>query len=214
MEKPKLIIVDDHKIFREGIKSAITIEEIAEVVGEANNGEDFLTLLDEGCEAEIVLMDIAMPKMDGVIATIEGLKKQPNLKFLALTSFGSEEYYYKMIDAGVSGFILKDTGIDELQTAINAVMNGESYFSNELLRRIIANIGKETKNDNSQLLTERESEVLFQICNGLTNKEIAEELNISPDTVKGHRSNILSKTECKNTASLVVYAIKNKLIEL
>ncbi|MEA3450416.1 MAG: response regulator transcription factor, partial [Bacteroidota bacterium] len=117
MTKPKLIIVDDHKIFRDGIKSALTIEEIAEVVGEADNGENFLKLLDEKCEVDIVLMDIAMPKMDGVNATVEGLKKCPNLKFLALSSFGSEDYYYKMINAGVKGFILKDTGIDELETA-------------------------------------------------------------------------------------------------
>ncbi len=119
-----------------------------------------------------------------------------------------------MINAGVKGFVLKNAGIEELELAINTVMDGDSYFSNELLRRIIANIGVKTKLPKSEELSDREIEVLQEICNGLTNNEIADKLNISAETVKGHRSKILAKTNSKNTASLVMYAIKNKMIEV
>jgi DNA-binding NarL/FixJ family response regulator len=209
----KIILVDDHKIFRDSIKSLITIEEIAEIIAEAGNGVEFLKLLKKH-QPDLVLMDISMPQMDGVEATIEALKINPEIKILALSSFGDEEYYYKMINAGVKGFVLKNAGIEELELAINTVMDGDSYFSNELLRRIIANIGVKTKLPKSEELSEREIEVLQEICNGLTNNEIADKLNISAETVKGHRSKILAKTNSKNTASLVMYAIKNKMIEV
>jgi DNA-binding NarL/FixJ family response regulator len=209
----KIILVDDHKIFRDSIKSLITIEEIAEIIAEAGNGVEFLKLLKKH-QPDLVLMDISMPQMDGVEATIEALKINPEIKILALSSFGDEEYYYKMINAGVKGFVLKNAGIEELELAINTVMDGDSYFSNELLRRIIANIGVKTKLPKSEELSDREIEVLQEICNGLTNNEIADKLNISAETVKGHRSKILAKTNSKNTASLVMYAIKNKMIEV
>lgn len=209
----KIIIVDDHKIFRDGIKSLITIEEIAEIIGEASNGKEFIDML-EHKTPDIVLMDISMPVMDGIEATKKALEINPELKILALSSFGDEEYYYKMINAGVKGFVLKNASIEELELAINEIADGDSYFSNELLRRVIANLGKEAKKEKNETLTPRELEILKEICNGHTNAEIGEKLNISPETVKGHRSNILSKTSCRNSAGLVMYAIKNKLVEI
>jgi len=130
--------------------------------------------------------------------------------------FGDEEYYYKMIELGVKGFILKSAGINEVEKAIHDVMLGESYFSNELLRKIILNFSrKKTEAINEyKILTSREIEVLQQICLGNTTEEIAQKLNISPKTVKSHRSNLLEKTACKNTPSLILFAIKNKIIEL
>ena len=129
--------------------------------------------------------------------------------------FGDEEYYYKMIDRGVSGFILKTSGINELENAIQKVMLGESYFSNELLRKIITNFGRiKNKPLEHNNLTEREIEILQQICLGLTTEEIALKLFISPKTVKSHKSNLLEKTVCKNTPSLILFAIKNKLVEI
>lgn len=209
----KIIIVDDHKIFRDGIKSLITIEEIAEIIGEASNGKEFLEIL-EHKDPDIVLMDISMPIMDGIEATKKAMDINPELKIIALSSFGDEEYYYKMINAGVKGFVLKNASIEELELAINEVSGGDSYFSNELLRRVIANLGKEAKKEKNESLTARELEILKEICNGHTNVEIGEMLYISPETVKGHRSNILSKTSCRNSAGLVMYAIKNKLVEI
>jgi len=212
---PDIIIVDDHLIFRQGLKSLITFENIATVIGEASNGKEFIELLSH-LKPDLVLMDIDMPHMNGMEATRKALELIPDLKIIAFTMFGDEEYYYKMIDLGVKGFILKSSGINELEKAISEVMQGESYFSNELLRKIIKNLGRknEDKNGKDSTFTAREMEVLQQICMGLNNDEIAEKLFISPKTVKSHRSNLLEKTNCKNSSVLILYAIKNKIVEL
>ncbi|MDP4239927.1 MAG: response regulator transcription factor [Bacteroidota bacterium] len=214
-EKPNIIIVDDHLIFRQGLRSIITAEDIANVIGEASNGIEFINLLSH-LKPDLVLMDIEMPHMNGLDATEKALEIMPDLKIIAFSMFSDEEYYYKMIDRGVKGFILKTSGINELENAIQNVMMGDSYFSNELLRKIINNYGrsansKPTVHDN---LTIREIEVLQQICLGLSTEEIAEKLFISPKTVKSHKSNLLEKTVCKNTPALILYAIKNKLVEI
>ena len=214
-QKPNIIIVDDHLIFRQGLKSIISIENIANVIGEASNGLELLKLLSE-LKPDLVLMDIDMPHMNGLDATEKALELMPELKIIAFSMFSDEEYYYKMIDRGVKGFILKTSGIKELENAIQNVMSGDSYFSNELLRKIINNFGHSTNNkpvlqDN---LTEREIEILQQICLGLSTDEIAEKLFISPKTVKSHKSNLLEKTVCKNTPALILFAIKNKIVEL
>jgi len=214
-QKPNIIIVDDHLIFRQGLKSIITIENIANVIGEASNGLELLKLLSD-LKPDLVLMDIDMPHMNGLDATEKAMELMPELKIIAFSMFSDEEYYYKMIDRGVKGFILKTSGIKELENAIQNVMSGDSYFSNELLRKIINNFGHSTNNkpvlqDN---LTEREIEILQQICLGLSTDEIAEKLFISPKTVKSHKSNLLEKTVCKNTPALILFAIKNKIVEL
>jgi len=213
--KPNIIIVDDHLIFRQGLKSIITIENIANVIGEASNGLEFIGLLSH-LTPDLVLMDIDMPHMNGLEATQKALELMPDLKIIAFTMYSDEEYYYKMIDRGVKGFILKTSGIKELENAISDVISGECYFSNELLRNIIANLGHKntSKIPNFEELTGRELEVLQQICLGLTTDEIAEKLFISPKTVKSHRSNLLEKTVSKNTPGLILFAIKNKIIEL
>jgi DNA-binding NarL/FixJ family response regulator len=214
-KKPDLIIVDDHLIFRQGLKSLIMLENFATVIGEASNGVEFLKLLSH-LKPDLVLMDIDMPNMNGMEATKKAIEIMPDLKVIAFTMFGDEEYYYKMIDLGVKGFILKSSGIQELEKAIQEVMNGESYFSNELLRKIINNFGRNAakKPMEANQLTPRELEVLKHICLGLNNDQVAEKLFISAKTVKSHRSNLLEKTNCKNTPALILFALKNKLIEL
>ena len=214
-KKPNIIIVDDHLIFRQGLKSIITLESIANVIGEASNGIEFIELLST-LRPDLVLMDIDMPRMNGLDATAKALEILPDLKIIAFSMFSDEEYYYKMIDRGVKGFILKTSGINELETAIQNVMLGDTYFSNELLRKIINNFGRPNSNKTGTVdnLTEREIEVLQQICLGLSTDQIAEKLFISPKTVKSHKSNLLEKTVCKNTPALILYAIKNKLVEL
>ncbi len=212
---PKIIIVDDHLIFQQGLKAVIITEKIADVIGVAANGNDLVDLL-SGCKPDIILMDIDMPFMDGMEATRKALEMYPDVKVITLTMFSDEEYYYKMIELGVKGFILKSTGISELEKAINDVMLGESYFSNELLRKIISNFRNKSSDEQqaSKLITPREQDVLKEICAGSTTDEIAKKLNISSKTVKSHRSSILEKTNSKNTASLILFAIKNKLVEL
>jgi DNA-binding NarL/FixJ family response regulator len=212
--KYKIIPVDDHDILRDGLKFVLTQLQFAEIIAEARNGIEFLKVL-ETHQPDVVLMDIDMPLMDGIEATKAALKKFPELKVIALSMFGDQEHYFQMIQAGAKGFVLKKAGLDELQNAITSVMNGENFFSNDLLRNIIVSISENklsTPMGISINITKREMEVLQQICNGLSNNEIAERLHISSKTVEGHRNSLLSKTQSKNTVSLVMYAIKNKLI--
>jgi len=213
----KIIITDDHKIFRQGLKSLIVNEGIAEVIAEASNGIEFLELLPE-YSPDLVLMDIGMPEMNGIEATENALRIYPDLKILILSNFGDEVHYFNIIKAGARGFVLKTSGIHELQAAIEKTLSGESYFSNELLRKIISDINpaasKSTPVNAADSLTKRELEVLHLVASGLSNEEIAEKMHISVTTVKGHRSNLLLKTGTKNSAGLVMYAIKSNIIHV
>ena len=213
-KKADLIIVDDHQIFRQGLKSIITMEGIATVIGEASNGKEFIELLSH-LKPDLVLMDIDMPLMNGMEATQKALALMPDLKIIAFTMFGDEDYYYRMVDLGAKGYILKSSGINELEIAIEQVMRGESYFSNEVLRKIITNLERKVTPKSIEIagITPREMEVLQLICNGLNNAEIAIKLDVSPMTIKCHRSNLLEKAGCKNTPSMILYALKNKIIE-
>ena len=130
-KKPDIIIVDDHLIFRQGLKAILNFEEIGSVIGEASDGEEFIELLST-LNPDIVLMDIDMPQMNGFDATIKALQLQPNLKIIAFTVFSEEEYYNKMIAIGAKGFILKSSGFNELESAIHTVMQGDSYFLDPL----------------------------------------------------------------------------------
>ncbi len=202
-------------MFRDGVKLLLSSGLTAEVIAEAINGKDFLSKIDANMP-DVVLMDIAMPIMDGVETTKKVKEKYPDLKILALTMFGDEKYYYSMIQAGVKGFILKSAGISELIKAIGEVHQGGAYFSSELLVKLVDSITKQkdevlSENDS---ISKREIEVLKLITAGQTNEEIAENLHISLTTVRTHRANLLSKTGCNNTASLVMYAIKKKLVEV
>jgi len=218
MNVPSIIIVDDHDIFRTSLKSFIEIEEIGIVIGIAKNGIDFLTLLDKALP-DLVLMDIEMPLMNGVEASKLAIEKYPELKILTLSMFGNENYYNSMIDAGVKGFLLKNSEMAEFEIAIKEILDGGNYFSNALLRNIIANLSKKQQQQKITeiaiaQLTERELEVLKHICNGYTNEEIAEMLHVSVKTVKTHRANLLEKTGTKNAPSMVMYCIKNNIIEI
>lgn len=214
--KPNIIIVDDHLIFRQGLISILTVGNIANVIGEASNGLELLELLSHQ-KPDLILMDIDMPHMNGMDATEKALELIPDLKIIAFTMFSDEDYYYKMIDKGVKGFILKTSGINELESAVKQVIVGESYFSNELLRQIISNFSRKTEarqNIKNDILSDREIEVLKNICIGLNTDEIAQKLFISPKTVKTHRANLLEKTLSKNTPELIYFALKNKIVEI
>ena len=214
----KIIIVDDHQLFREGIKLLIELEGLGKVIAEAENGKIFLELLEE-LNPDLVLMDIEMPVMNGKVATQKALVFRPDLKILALTMLSEKENYADMIKAGVMGFVMKTSGKNELENAIKTVIRGESYLSKELLRQIIAGSGKQPvpKEDaevNENKFTERELEVLGYFSQGLTASEIAEKIFRSVKTVESHRSKLLEKTNTKNTVNLVLYAIKNKIVKI
>ncbi len=209
----KLVLADDHKMFRQSLSKILSMEKIAEVLGEASNGAELIEILDQ-FQPDIILMDIDMPQMDGIEATKKALIKQPGVKVITLSSFGEEKYYFSMIEAGAKGFVLKNAGIEELQNAIIEVANGGSWFTPSLLQSVIKHLSSRPNKHVHSELTEREIEVLRHICESLTNEQIADKINLSYDTVKWHRANILSKTGCSNTAGLVIYAIKNKIIEI
>ncbi len=213
MEKIRIIITDDHQLFRNGLKILLNAFPEFEVTGEASNGEEFLKLIRDTC-ADVALMDINMPEMDGIEATRKALKICPELDIIALSMYGEEEYYYKMVDAGAKGFILKDSDISEVKEAILTVNNGGSFFSQELLYHVIQKIKHRENESKSANLSKREKEILLKICEGLSNQEIAENLFISKRTVDKHRANLLGKTNSKNTASLILFAIRHKLIEI
>lgn len=213
MEKIRIALADDHQLFRNGLKILLGGYPEFEVVAEASNGTELLKVL-ENCPTDIVLMDINMPEMDGVEATSRISRQIPEVFVIALSMYGEEEYYYRMVEAGAKGFILKDSDISDVHDAIIAVHRGGNYFSQELLYHVIRHIKNREQEEKSSNLSRREKEILFKICEGLSNHEIAEELFISKRTVDKHRANLLAKTGSKNTASLILYAIKNRLIEV
>jgi DNA-binding NarL/FixJ family response regulator len=206
-------LVDDHRLFRQGLR--MLIENIPEVekITESDNGQEFLDSLSFSMP-DLVLIDIEMPVLNGIEATRKALQINPELKIIALSMYGDEDYYYQMIDAGARGFVIKNTDFNEVKKAIFSVLDQNNYFSEELLYALIRNIKSHKTETPENVLSDREKDILFEICKGLSNQEIADKLEISKRTVDKHRCNILLKTGCKNTASLVIYAMKHRLIEI
>jgi DNA-binding NarL/FixJ family response regulator len=212
----RIILVDDHSLFRNGLRGLLERNEGFRVVGEASSGEEFLSLLEqESFGADIVFMDFSMPGLDGAQTTERALARCPDLRIITLSMFGEESYYSRMVEAGARGFLLKDSDIGDVLEAIAAVMGGGSYFSPRLLSSLTGRMhAREHDELADDQLSSREREILVAVCRGLSNQEIADELFISKRTVDKHRANILEKTGCKNTASLVVYAIRNGIVDI
>lgn len=224
MSKPvRIILVDDHKLFREGLARLIggSAGGWFEVTGQASSGEEFLELIKgdavatNKAPADIVFMDIDMPGgMNGAEASRRAVERWPDLKIIALSMHGESEYYLPMMEAGVKGFLLKSSDFGEVTAAIRAVAAGGTYFSQELVSSLVATVRDGGERSPGEALSEREAEILPLVCGGLSNQQIAERLFISKRTVDKHRANIMAKTGCHNTADLVVYAVKNKIIAI
>ena len=211
MEKEiKIALVDDHALFRNGLRGLIDGKRNCRVVAEASDGSEFLAN-EEAMTADVVFMDFAMPTLSGDKATIAALERNPELRIICLSMYGEEKYYSLMVEAGAKGFLLKDSSIEEVFAAIEAVMRGEEYICHEVMQALS---GAMRRNEDAETLSEREVDVLLGICRGLSTQEIADKLFLSKRTVDTHRANILEKTGSKNTASLVVYAIKHGLVEI
>jgi DNA-binding NarL/FixJ family response regulator len=215
MSKTKVVIVEDYQLFREGIKLILNNSYEFEVIAEFDNGKQFIDNLNN-ITCDVVLMDIAMPEMDGIEATRIATSLLPDVSILILSMLGDENHYHKIISAGAKGFLLKECKADEMFNAIRTVASGDNYFSQELLRKIIFTYGSPTsrKKDDNKAFSERELEVLSLLCQGLSNGEIADKLFISQRTVEGHRASMLKKTDTKNTISLIIHALRNNLIQL
>ena len=218
LKKLRIYIVDDHKLFREGLKLLLSTQDFVHHIYEASSGRDFIENL-SFVDCDLVLMDIEMPEMNGIEATEQALRIRPDLKVIVLSMYGDEQYYYKMVDVGVKGIVLKKSGIEKEIAAIRADAAREKYLSEEMLVNILNNMRdggqhKPEPETPDNEISERELEILYHVCLGLSNQEIADKLFISKRTVDKHRANLLSKTGCRNTAALVMYAIKNKMINI
>jgi DNA-binding NarL/FixJ family response regulator len=211
----RIALVDDHTLFRRGLKMLLASCPDFEVVAEASSGEEFLELLD-AARPDVVFMDYSMGGINGAETTERALARVPDLKVISLTMFGDNAYYSRMAAAGAKGFLLKDSEFDEVVDAVRTVCDGGTYFSALLLESISQSlrVTQSAGSDGQDALSDREIEILVGICQGLSTQEIADKHFISKRTVDKHRANILEKSGCKNTASLVVYAIKSGLVEV
>jgi len=213
-EKIKIFVVDDHEIFRDGLKLVFSKNQEIDIVGEAGSGEDFLALM-HTVDFDVVLMDIKMKGMDGIETTEKALRKKPELKALILSTFGEEDFLHQIITTGAKGFVLKNIDKETLFKAIKMVYSGQNYFSPELIPFFTNKYINRNKTGNSKdELSKRELEVLALIGEGLSNAEIAEKLFISIRTVDTHKNNLIIKTGSKNIVSLLIYAIKNRIISI
>lgn len=212
--KIKIFIVDDHVIFRNGLITILKKVENYEIVGEAADGNEFISKL-KNSNPDIILMDIKMPVMDGVEATKKALDIIPDLKIIALSMFGDEQYLQEMIKAGAKGFLLKNVTRKIITHAIEVIINGGNFYSEELLVHFTNSYFQNNKKKQEDLqITKREMEVLQLISKGLTNQEIADNLFISKRTVDGHKNSLIVKTGSKNMVDLLVYSIKKGLVQI
>lgn len=209
-----VMITDDHSMIREGLKNLLELDGDIKVIAEAENGVECLEQLNQYFP-DVLLLDINMPKMNG-LEVLQNIKERHlKVKVLVLTVHNEVEYLMKAIDIGVEGYILKDSESDELKKAINAVYSGETYIQPNLIPRLNAKMIEKNKYvDKIECLTNRELEVLKLLSVGMFNKEIAEDLSISERTVKNHVSNIFKKLEVTDRTQAAVFAIRNNLIQI
>jgi DNA-binding NarL/FixJ family response regulator len=220
MRKIRLVIADDQVLFRKGLAALIEKEDDLELLVEADNGQDMLDKLRAlPSPPDVAIVDMQMPVMNGVELNDILHQEFPDIKVIVLTVFEQERFISKMIDAGASGYIIKNTEVEELLTAVRKVHDAGFYFNQATLAAM--KNAWQYRNQNIRNLsripidlTDREREVLRLICKEYTNNEMADTLNISVRTVEGHRNNLLAKTGCKNTAGLVVFAIRYEVFNL
>lgn len=213
MDKIRVLVVDDHAILRDGICSLLARRDDLQVIGEAANGLEALKQV-ETLRPDVVLLDISMPVMDGLEATRRIKQAFPEVKILVLTQHDNNEYVFPVLEAGAAGYVLKKSGGAELVAAIRAVYQEDAFLHPAVAREVIARMREAAEECGQQpRLTERETEVLKLITEGLSSREIAEKLCLSPKTVMVHRANIMEKLGIHSRAELVRYAIRQGLIK-
>ncbi len=215
MKAINILIADDHKMFREGLTELLSKEQGMKVIDTAGSGAEIRLALSSN-HIDVVLMDIDMGETNGIEMTQEVKFSYPDIYVLALSMHGDKNYIVKMLEAGATGYILKNAGKEEMINAIHTVANGNTYFSSQVSSKLLEHITKPApirRSAEDALLTDREIEILRLIAEEYSNPEIAEKLFISVRTVDTHRRNILDKLGAKNTAGLVKYAIQKGLLD-
>ena len=211
----KTVVADDHDVVRKGLVFLLTRSGRAEVVGEARDGRELLKIVQEK-SPDVVIADIAMPSLNGIDAAGQIIKQSPGTAVIVLSMFSDEDYIIRALKAGVKGYLLKDTVESDLLPAIDAISKGRHFFSAAISEVLLEDYMRQLKqkglSDSYELLTDREKEIFQLIAEGKTNKEVAGLLNLSPLTIKTHRSNIMEKLNLHSTVDIVLYAVRKKII--
>jgi two-component system response regulator NreC len=213
----KILLADDHNVLRKGLRRILEEQPDLEVVGEAADGREAVSLANT-LKPDIVVMDIAMPLMNGLEATRQILLRHSNLNVLILSMYSDENYVVQVLRAGARGYLLKDTAEEDLITAVRTVANGQPFFSPKIAKLLLGDgmqrLRQEGVSDSYDLLTAREREVLQLIAEGKSNKESAAALFVSPTTIETHRARIMDKLDLHSTADIVLYAVRKGIVQL
>jgi DNA-binding NarL/FixJ family response regulator len=216
MQKITVILADDHTVVRQGLRALLETEQDMSVVGEAENGRQAVQMT-KRLQPDVIVMDIAMPSLNGLEATRQVNRESPKTKVLILSSYSDDEYVQQLTDAGAAGYLVKQTAAQDLVAAIREAKKGNAFFSPAISKRLLehyrATIGKPPSEKKTTKLTPREMEVLQLIAEGLANKQIAGELFISIKTVEKHRQQLMNKLDIHDVAGLTRYAISKGVIE-
>lgn len=221
MHKPSfpitIVIADDHELFRDGFRVMLKKYPEIKLIGEAENGKDLVDLVQKR-KPHVVLTDIKMPRMDGIEATRQLMKKNPEANIIALSMFDEDNLIIDMLEAGARGYLLKNSNKEEIMEAIRMVSNGQTFYCKTTSTKLVSMIAKSKFNPYRKTLapefSDKEIGIIRLICDQLSNKEIAEKLNLSVRTIEGYREKIQEKMEVKNTAGIVVFAIKKSIYQI
>jgi DNA-binding NarL/FixJ family response regulator len=211
----RVLIADDHSVVRQGLRVWLERSGSIQVIGEAANGRDAVTLAEQ-TKPDVVIMDIAMPGLNGIDATRQITRRDPGIKVIVLSMHADESYILRALGAGAKGYLLKESTETDVLPAVRSVQEGKPYFTPSIARVLLEDYIRVMKQNNVQdsyeLLTEREKEVLQLLAEGKSNKDVAQLLNLSPHTIDSHRTNLMHKLELHNTAELVLYAVRKGII--
>lgn len=215
MSKIKIALVDDHQMFRDGVKAVLSDEESIEIVCEAGHANTLYSFLNNNT-IDLLITDISMPDISGIDITKTITEKYPDIKILILSMHSNEEFITKALSSGANGYLPKDTSMNELLDAIYTIHGGSNYFNKNISDTILNSVINKSQNktSNNKTLTKREEEIISLVVDGFTNKEIADKLCISIRTVDSHKNNMMQKLKLKSTVELVKYAIKHNIVRL
>jgi DNA-binding NarL/FixJ family response regulator len=215
VKKIRVLLADDHGVVRKGLRFLLESEGDLEVVGESSDGRQAVQDA-ETLRPDVIVMDIAMPRLNGIEATSQIVKRSPDSSVIVLSMYSDEEYLVRALTAGAKGYLLKDSAESDLVAAVRSVSGGRPFFSpsiaSTLLEDYVRQLQQRGLSDSYDLLSDREKEVLQLLAEGKTNKEVATVLNLSTHTVETHRTHLMQKLNLHNTAEIVLYAVRKKII--